>query len=84
MIPTGRLTFRTLYSSPVTSLVRRLLDLYTSAMARYSAALDDVAVTRGKTTQPEYNRLLSLSEKAWIATEACRLGLERHTQKHGC
>jgi hypothetical protein len=63
---------------------QRLLDLYKSAMAHYSAALNDVAVTRGKTTQPEYNRLLSLSEKAWIATEASRLALERHTQKHGC
>jgi hypothetical protein len=63
---------------------RRLLDLYTSAMARYSAAVNDMTVTHGKTSQPEYNRLFSLSEKAWTATEASRLDLERHARKHGC
>jgi hypothetical protein len=63
---------------------RRLLDLYTSAMARYSATVNDMTVTHGKTSQPKYNRLFSLSEKAWTATEASRLDLERHTKKHGC
>jgi hypothetical protein len=62
----------------------RLIDLYRSAMGRYSAAVNDITVTRGKTSPPEYKRLLSLSEKAWTATEASRLDLERHTKKHGC
>ena len=60
----------------------RLIDLYRAAVAHYSATVDDVSLTRGKTSQEEYDRLLSLPEPARIAAEAARLALGR--QKHGC
>ena len=42
----------------------RLIGLYTAAVARYSATVNDTTVTRGKTSKQEYDRLLSLSEEA--------------------
>jgi hypothetical protein len=34
----------------------RLLDIYKAAVAHYSATVDDVSLTRGKTSQQEYDR----------------------------
>jgi hypothetical protein len=62
----------------------RLVGLYTAAVARYSATVNDTTVTRGKTSKQEYDRLLSLSEEARISAEAARLALGRHAHKHGC
>ncbi len=62
----------------------RLIGLYKAAVAHYSATVDDVSLTRGKSSQQEYDRLLSLPEEARVAAEAARLALGRHTQKHGC
>jgi hypothetical protein len=62
----------------------RLIGLYTAAVAHYSATVNDVSLTRGETSQREYDRLLSLPEPARIAAEAARLALGRHTRKHGC
>jgi hypothetical protein len=41
----------------------RLLKLYRAAVSEYSATVNDLAVTRGKITLQEYNRLLAVSEK---------------------
>ncbi len=62
----------------------RLLDLYMAAVARYSATVNDTAVTREKTSKREYDRLLSLSEEARSSAETARIALGRHTHKHGC
>ena len=62
----------------------RLLDLYKSEVAKYSAAVGDLNLSRGKTSQPEYDRLVILSDEAWKAADSARLALERHSNKHGC
>ena len=62
----------------------RLLKLYRAAVSEYSATVNDLAVTRGKITLQEYNRLLAVSEKARTGSEEGRLALEGHTQEHGC
>jgi hypothetical protein len=61
-----------------------LLSLYSVGVARYSTTVNDLNLTRGKTSKWEYNRLKSLSEDAWGSAEAARLALEWHTQEHGC
>jgi hypothetical protein len=62
----------------------RLLDLYKSQVANYSATITDLNITRGKTSQVEYDRLAVLSDEAWKAADSARLELERHSNKHGC
>ena len=62
----------------------RLLDLYTAKVSAYSAAVNDLALTRGKIMLQEYNRLAAVTEKARAASEAARRVLDRHTEEHGC
>ena len=62
----------------------RLLGLYKSEVANYAATVSDLNLTRGKTSQREYDRLVVLSDEAWKTADLARLALERHSNKHGC
>jgi hypothetical protein len=62
----------------------RLLNLYKAGVANYSATVNGLNLTRGQTSQQEYNRLVSLSVDAWKSAESARFALERHTGKHDC
>ena len=62
----------------------RLLTLYKTGVAHYSATINDLNLTRGKSSREEYDRLLSFSQDAWRLAENARLALDRHTEKHGC
>ena len=61
-----------------------LANFYKDAVARYSAAVADLAVSRGRIAKVGYVTLLATSEAARISAEAARLELERHTMEHGC
>jgi len=62
----------------------RLRVLYNAASEHYSATMNDVAVTRGKTSKQEHDRLQSLADEARNVGDRTHLALERHKQKHGC
>ena len=62
----------------------KLIEAYKVSVANYSTAVNDLNLTRGKISKPEYDHLLSNSEKARTASESARLELERHTRNHGC
>jgi len=61
-----------------------LLNVYRAKVTAYSASVNDLSVTRGKIQIQEYERLLVVSDKARIASEAARLALDRHSKEHGC
>ena len=58
--------------------------LYDASAERYSAAVNDLVVIRGKTTNVEYNRVRAFVDEARNARGASRLALEQHKQEHGC
>jgi len=62
----------------------KLIEAYKVAVASYSTAVNDLNLTRGKISKPEYDHLLLNSEMARVTSEAARLELDRHTQNHGC
>jgi hypothetical protein len=62
----------------------RLLDLYTAKVSAYSAAVNDLTLTRSKIMLQEYNRLVAVTEKARTASQAARRALDQHTEEHGC
>jgi len=62
----------------------RLLDLYKTAVTAHSIAVNDMTLTRGKTSQRECIHLWDLSEKARTDSEASSLALYNHCLEHGC
>jgi hypothetical protein len=62
----------------------RLRVIYNVASEHYATAVNDVTVTRGKTSKQEYDRLQSLVDEASNARVRAHLALERHKEKHGC
>jgi hypothetical protein len=62
----------------------RLLDIYKAKAAAHSAAVDDLALTRGKIPKREYTRLWGLTENARSESEAASRALSQHTREHGC
>jgi hypothetical protein len=61
-----------------------LLNVYRAKVAAYSAALDDLSLTRDKIPKEDYDLLAAAMEQARAASEVARLSLDRHTQEHGC
>jgi len=55
-----------------------LLTVYRAKVSAYSASVNDLTLTRGRITFPEYSRLLAASEKARRASETARLALTEH------
>jgi hypothetical protein len=62
----------------------QLIELFKAGVAHYSATVNDLNLTRGKISENEYDRLMSLVEEARVTSETARLTLDRHIQKHGC
>jgi hypothetical protein len=62
----------------------RLLNLYRAKVSAYSAAVNDLTLTRGKIMLQEYNRLAAVTEKARTDSEAAQRALDRHRREHGC
>ena len=62
----------------------RLRVFYKVASEHYTTAMNDVTLTRGKTSKQEYDRLQSLVDEARNARDQAHLELERHKQRHGC
>jgi len=62
----------------------RLRALYNAAAECYATAVNQVNLSRGKTTQGEYNRVRALADEARSARDAAHLALEQHKQEHGC
>jgi hypothetical protein len=62
----------------------RLLNLYKASVSNYSTSVNDLTVTRGKTSKHDYDRLVALRDKARTASEVARLALDRHTWEHAC
>jgi hypothetical protein len=62
----------------------RLRVIYNAASEHYATTVNDVAVTRGKTSKQEYDRQQSLVDEARNVRDLAHLTLERHKQKHGC
>jgi hypothetical protein len=62
----------------------RLRVIYNVASEHYTTVVNDVTVTRGKTSKQEYDRLQSLVDEARKARDLAHLALERHKHKHGC
>ena len=63
---------------------RRLLNLYTVALARFSVSIEDLNSVRGRTSREEYDRLRLVSRDAWTSAESARIDLEGHTNEHRC
>jgi hypothetical protein len=62
----------------------KLIEAYKVSVANYSTAVNDLNLTSGKISKPEYDRLLLNSDTARVAAETARLELDRHTGQHGC
>jgi hypothetical protein len=62
----------------------RLLNLYRAKVSAYSAAVNDVTLTRDKIMLQEYYRLAAVTEKARTASEAALAELKRRTEEHTC
>jgi hypothetical protein len=62
----------------------RLLRLYQAKLSARSAAISDLTVTRGKTSQLEYDRLLAAAQKARVDSEASSRAFYEHIVEHGC
>ena len=63
---------------------QRLRILYNAASKAHATAVNNVLVSRGKTTQQEYERVRALADDAKMARNAARLALQRHAEEHGC
>ena len=62
----------------------RLIDLHKDATFLYSLAVTDLAVTRGKISQEEFERLLAFAQKTRTTAEALRHEFWKHAEEHGC
>jgi hypothetical protein len=62
----------------------QLLKLFRALVSSYSIAVNDLNLTRGKTSKQEYGRLLARWEQARKASERARLELELHIKEHDC
>jgi L-aminopeptidase/D-esterase-like protein len=62
----------------------RLRVLYNAAAECYAAAVNEVSLSRGKTTQEEYNHSRALLDEARNVRDSARLALEQHKEEHGC
>jgi hypothetical protein len=62
----------------------RLLTIYKAKVFAHSAAVSDLAVTRGKVSKQDYTRLWELMENARSESEAASQALLQHTREHGC
>ncbi len=62
----------------------RLIDLHKDATLRYSLAVTDLAVTRGKISKSEFERLLVFAQKTRTISEALRHEFLKHAKEHGC
>ena len=62
----------------------RLLSVYKAKATAHSAAVNDLAVTRGKVSKQEYGHLWALTENARSESEAASRSLLQHTREHGC
>jgi hypothetical protein len=62
----------------------RLLSVYQAKVSAHSAAVDGLAVTRGKVPEQDYTRLWALTENARSESEAASRALLQHTREHGC
>ena len=62
----------------------RLRVLYNAAAECYATAVNEVNISRGQTTQEEYNHSRALLDEARNVRDAARLVLEQHKQEHGC
>jgi hypothetical protein len=69
---------------PLCKEKQRLRGLYREADVRYSAAVNALIVSRGKTSAAEYSRLRGLVDEARNTRNAARLALDQHKQEHGC
>ena len=63
---------------------QRLRVLYSRAVLANSRAIDDILLSRGKTSKDEYERLRLRRDKARHALNSARSALEQHKQEHGC
>jgi ElaB/YqjD/DUF883 family membrane-anchored ribosome-binding protein len=63
---------------------QRLRVLYGQAVLDNSRAIDDILLSRGKTSKDEYERLRLRRDKARHALNSARSALEQHKQEHGC
>jgi hypothetical protein len=62
----------------------RLLTLYKDQASAHSAAVNDLALRRGKISKTEYARLWGLTENARSESEAARRALVQHVAEHSC
>lgn len=62
----------------------KLIEAYKSSVVNYATAVNDLNLTRGKTSKAEYDRLLVSSETTREISEIARLALDRHTREHDC
>ena len=62
----------------------RLLTAYKDKASDHSAAVNDLALRRGKISKTEYARLWGLAENARAESEAASRALLQHTREHGC
>ena len=63
---------------------QHLRKIYNLEAERFTAAVEDVNVSRGKTSKEAYDRLRAVVDDARNARNAARLALEQHRQTHGC
>jgi len=63
---------------------QRLRAFYQARVLAHATAVNDQAVTRGKTSKQEFERLCATTEKARTDLETSSLALQRHIQEHGC
>jgi hypothetical protein len=62
----------------------RLRALYNAAAECYATAVNQVNLSRGNTTQTEYNHARALVDEARSTRDAAHLTLEQHKREHGC
>jgi hypothetical protein len=62
----------------------RLLDHFRAAAGNYATTVNDLDVTRSRTSKQEYRRLLLVTDKALETSEKARLAFFQHTREHGC
>lgn len=63
---------------------QRLRILHDAASARYSTAVNDALISRGKKSKEDYERLRAVVNDARDARNAARLALHQHKREHGC
>jgi hypothetical protein len=61
-----------------------LRDLYNEAAETYTSSVNDVNLSRGKTTKEDYDRLRDIGDRARTARDAAHSALDEHKRQHGC